>query len=427
MRDHSQHISVSRWEAVNNALSRCDFAPMTEIVPVAQSVGRVLARDAVAMQDMPNCLTCSMDSVAVHWKDFEGGMPDTSAWERGMQWEFANTGVGMPEGFDTAIVVEHVVFSENDTRVAFDAMPSKQFAGTIPAGNRMHVGDVLVPAGTRVTPLLAAHIASGNNIAVEVLRRPRVAFLPTGSELVNAGDETPRGMNIESNSLLMEAKIEAWGGEPVLFAIVPDDRTAIEHALRDAAACADIVVLNAGSSKGNDDYSLEVLEEIGEVLNHETNHGPGHHSSYSILDGVPIVGISGPPGGAAFTTDFYLHPLMQSFQNQPYEPVCARARLAGNLPGKKHAHVSNKNLPGEKRPKDMGAFFSVQQVRVYQGADGVIEAMPLSAVRPGPLQAEEANAYYFRDTEDGAVAPGVGDFIDVEFRPGCGLFAGPLG
>ena len=130
--------------------------------------------EAVAQQDMPNSLTCAMDSVAVRWSDFEDGMPDTSTWERGVQWQFANTGVGMPEGFDTAIVVEHVLFSDDDARVSFDALPSKQFAGTIPAGSRMHAGDVLVSAGTMVTPLLAAHIASGNNVAVEVLRRIKV-------------------------------------------------------------------------------------------------------------------------------------------------------------------------------------------------------------------------------------------------------------
>ena len=65
-----------------------------------------------------------MDSVETRWADFENFMPDTSDWERGKQWEFANTGVAMPEGFDTAIVVEHVIFSDDDTRIAFDTMPT---------------------------------------------------------------------------------------------------------------------------------------------------------------------------------------------------------------------------------------------------------------------------------------------------------------
>ncbi len=421
MRDHSRHVSVTRWEAVDTMLSHCKFHPEVEVVSVSQSVGRVLARDAVAQQDMPNCLTCAMDSVAVHWSDFADGMPDTSTWERGVQWEFANTGVGMPEGFDTAIVVEHVMFSENDTRVAFDAMPSGQFAGTIPAGSRMHAGDVLVSAGTMVTPLLAAYIASGNNVAVRVVRRPRVAFIPTGNELVDAGGETPRGKNIESNSLLMAGKIEQWGGEAVLFGIVPDNRDSLAAALRDAAACADIIVLNAGSSKGSDDYCIEVLEEMGEVFNHETNHGPGHHSSFGMIGGVPVVGISGPPGGAAFTTDFYLYPVMCAFLGLPTAPKTVRARLAEAFPGPKVKHIDNSNLPAEKRPKDTGSFFSVRQMIVSQAEDGVLEARPLAGMHPKPPVAETANAYYFLDASSGVPTPDAGSFIDVEFRPGFGL------
>lgn len=420
MRDHSKHITATRWEAVDTMLSHCNFQPQTEVIALAHAMGRVLARDAVARQDMPNCLTCAMDSVAVHWADFEDGMPDTSTWERGVQWQFANTGVGMPEGFDTAIVVEHVIFSDNDTHVAFEALPSGQYAGTHPAGSRMRAGDVLVPAGALVTPLLAAHIASGNNVAVEVLRRPRVAFLPTGNELVDAGDETPRGKNIESNSLLMAGKIEQWGGEPVLFGIVPDSPEALRGALRDAAAYADIIVLNAGSSKGSDDYCIEVLEEIGAVYNHQTNHGPGHHSSYGLVDGVPVVGISGPPGGAAFTTDFYLYPLMRAYLGLSTAPKTVKARLTEGFPGAGH-RPSNANLPGEKRPKEMGAFYTVRQMVVAQADDGMLEATPLPGMRPAPLVADTANAYYFLDASGEIPAPQPGDFIEVEYRPGFGL------
>ena len=140
MRDHSHHIELSRDEAIKALLSVCDFSPESETVPIGEAVGRVLADDTCAQLDMPNCLTCRMDSVAVHWDDFENGMPDTTDWVRGKDWEFANTGVGMPEGFDTAIMVEHVIFSDDDTKVSFDALPSARYAGTSPAGSKMHKG-----------------------------------------------------------------------------------------------------------------------------------------------------------------------------------------------------------------------------------------------------------------------------------------------
>ena len=422
MRDHSNHIQMNRWDAVETALSHCDFEPKTEFVALSQAVGRVLASDALAQQDMPNSLTCRMDSIAVHWDDFENGMPDTSNWQRGRDWQFANTGVGMPEGFDTAIVVEHVQFSEDDSKVRILAAPSARFAGTSQPGSRMKKGDILVPAGTVLSPLLAAHIASGNNVAVEVFCRPKVAFIPTGNELVCAGGQTPLGKNIESNSLLVESKVEQWGGEPIVFGIVPDDREAIEKALRDACECADIVVINAGSSKGNDDFCLEVLEEIGCVLYHQTNHGPGHHSSHSILNGTPIVGISGPPGGAAFTLDFYLHPIIARYLGQPTGLKRVRARLAQSFAGKEHpTRKSGAPLAGEQRPLEGGEFYSVRQMLVTQAQDGVLEAWPCGGSHPGPLQADQASAYYFMPSGPGAKKPEAGDFIELEYRPGFGL------
>lgn len=421
MRDHSQHIQFTREQAIAAILAACDFHPAIETVALEESFGRVLARDAQARCDMPNCLTCAMDSVAVHWDDFANGMPDTHAWKRGVDWEFANTGVGMPEGFDTAIVVEHALLSDDDTQVAFDALPSARFAGTVLAGKRMHAGDVLVAAGTVITPLLAAHIASGNNADVDVFAKPKVAFLPTGNELVPVGTAIARGKNIESNGIMMRGKIEQWGGQPLIYPIVPDEPAAIEAALRKAAAEADIVVLNAGSSKGSDDWSLEILDRIGEVLYHQINHGPGHHSSCSILDGTPVIGISGPPGGAAFTTDFYLRPAVQKYFGLGTDPIRVQARLTTDFPaaGPKGPHPSGKpDAPkGETRPREGGAFFGIRQMIVEAGPDGVLQTTPLGSGHPSPIEAESADGYYALGMGPGLAVPHAGDFIEVALRP----------
>ena len=119
MRDHSSHIELTREEAVRRMLEASGFADVVgnpgesslrvEGIAVADAAGRVLARDVEAQFDAPNALTCALDSIAVRYDDFEDGkIPDTSAWTRGVNWDFANTGVAMPEGFDTAIVIEHV-------------------------------------------------------------------------------------------------------------------------------------------------------------------------------------------------------------------------------------------------------------------------------------------------------------------------------
>ena len=426
MRDHSSHIQVSKEQAIEIILGSCQFSPQVEEVPIADAIGRVLAEDAVAQINKPNALTCSMDSIAVHWDDFaaleDDVLPDVSAWQKGVDWDFANTGVAMPEGFDTAIVIENVVLDENDVLKEILTAPSARFAGTHAPGSSFTSGAVLVEAGSVISPLLAAHIASGNNASVRVLVKPKVAFLPTGNELVPVGGEIEAGKNIETNSLMMKGKIEQWGGEALLYPITPDDPEAIEAVLRKAAAEADIVVLNAGSSKGSDDWSLEILERIGTVHYHQTNHGPGHHSSFSVLDGTPVIGISGPPGGAAFTTDFYLYPAIQKYLGQDPWPVCVTARLAQDFPKGGHPGVGKAiNAPakpkGEVRPREGGVFYGIKQMKMRPTDEGVFAVYPTTSSHPDPVEAEHANVYYALKNGPGIEPPKVGDLINVYLRP----------
>ena len=420
MRDHSHHIELSRQQAVEGILQLCNFGPVdnrTELVSLAEAQGRVLARDVVAQTETPNVLTCCMDSIAVHWEDFAGGMPDTSAWVRGVDWQFANTGIAMPAGFDTAIVIEHVMVSEDQQRVTIDAAPSAQYAGTRPAGSTQKLGDLLASAGTVVTPDVMAQIAGGNVTAVPVVRKPRVAFIPTGNELITPGGIVPAGRNLETNSILARGKIEQWGGQPLIFDIVPDVPERIEATVLEACALADIVVLNAGSSKGSDDWSCEQLEKLGQVVCHETNHGPGHHSSFAYVNETPIVGISGPSGGASFTMNFYLRPLMRTWLGLPAEPKPLMARLTAAFPEKKKKPEATV-VAGESRPDivaPQATFYGIKFVMLAQGADGVLEATPVKG-HAGSRETWGANAYYMMPSGPGINPPAAGNLIPVELR-----------
>lgn len=443
MRDHSHHIQLTREEAVRQMLVAVDELPggfgwcagevakrsAVERVSVPEACGRVLAADVRARATLPTCLTCAMDSIAVRFDAFEaaaagGALPDTTTWERGRDWEFANTGTAMPAGFDTAIVVEHVAFSEDGERVlAVDAAPSARFAGTRPAGSTMREGDVLATAGSVVSPDIAARIAGGNVSTVPVARRPRVAFIPTGDELQTPGSPfVAAGKNIETNSVLCQLKVEGWGGIFVPFQTVRDRREEIHAALAEACGTADIVVLNAGSSKGSGDWSCEVMEEMGRVICHQTNHGPGHHSSYAVIKETPVVGISGPSGGASPTMDFYLRPLIRHFLGLETVVPRVSARLVEPFPaahahGHKGARVPGRPLPGEKRPLEDGpdGFFAIRFLNVAPGPDGTLEARPVVG-GPGSAAVAACNAYCMVPTGPGVEPPQVGCVLQVEFR-----------
>ena len=422
MRDHTNHIMMTREQAVESILGACAFNRHVEEVLVANAVGRVLAKDAVALISMPNALTSIRDAIAVHWSDFAdlpvGAVPDTSTWERGREWQFCNTGVGMPEGFDTAIAIEQVEVSADERHVMVHAAPTKKNDGTRPAGADFPEGALLAPAGVLITPLLASHIASGGNMTVHAIAKPRVAFLPTGGELIPLGVKVPSGKNVETNSILMKAKIESWGGEAILFPITPDDPEAIEASLREAVKLADIVVLNAGSSKGSDDWSCEVLERIGTVLFHEVNHGAGHHSFAAVVDDTPVVGISGPPGGAAFTADFYLYPAVRAYLGLKPQLERIVVRMGEDLPDVGGGMRDAAKVTGQLVEQPAKArFFRIRRLVLQSADDGVPVARMVSKTHPSPLQADSAQAYYAQPMGEGFPAACAGELIEVELRP----------
>lgn len=313
MRDHSSHIAGSRHEVVGALLRAWTFDREAERIPVAQAAGRVTAHAVHAHTTLPTARISDMDAVAVRFDDVAAGMPDTSTWVRGRDWQFCNTGVAVPAGFDTAIRIESVRVSDDGESVELLDLPAERYACTSEAGCVLQPGDLLVRAGEVLTPVLLAVLSMGGFTEVDVVRKPRVTFIPTGNELVDACFEPPCGKNIESNGAMICAKIASWGGEPCRVPIVPDDPAQILAALRAATATSDIVVINAGSSKGSDDFTCEILEREGTVLFHEVEQGPGKHCSFSLLDGKPVVGISGPPIGAEFTADFFVKPFVDAY------------------------------------------------------------------------------------------------------------------
>ena len=305
-------VSLPRWEALAGILSRCCFHPETEEVPLDEAYGRVLARDLTALQNLPNHLAANRDGVAVYYADFAEGMPDTAGWREGNEYVYSNTGIGIPGDYDTEILIEQVEFDDED-RIRFLRAPAFRGENTIPPGKEIRAGMLLAKKGTEITPYVCAVLAKGGYGSVPVVRKPVVSFLPTGNELVPAGEPLPPRKNVDANSVLIRGKLAAWGAEPKIYPITPDDRDALRRNLSDAIATSDIVLINAGSSKGTDDFAHEVLRELGTMLNQQVDTGPGKHTSYTVADGVPVIGLSGPTGCTDCTSEWYVRPVIDLF------------------------------------------------------------------------------------------------------------------
>ena len=154
MRDHSGYIEKTRHEAMQDVLDTWEFTRRVERVDVPDALGRVAAVDVFSLNTLPNKLTSNMDGIAVRFDAFEAAGPDgsdTSMWVRGRDWQFCNTGIGMPDDFDTAIAIEGVEVSDDNEHVVLHRLPERRGQSTTPIGANLREGDLLVRAGEQLT------------------------------------------------------------------------------------------------------------------------------------------------------------------------------------------------------------------------------------------------------------------------------------
>ena len=399
MEESTGHIWLAKEDAQARVLEASRFSPRFEYVALSECAGRVCAEDVFSRQGLPNMPSSRWDGVAVRFEDFEGGSPDTSAWQEGRHYVFSNTGIGIPEEYDTVVRIEEVRFDE-EGRIAFAREPHERGELVVAAGSSLEVGEVLALKGQTITPEIAALLASGGHADVKVYARPRVAFIPSGNELVRVGEPLPLGCNVESNSLMVAAKLRSWGAEPQVLPLARDDVDLLAEALTEAVRTSDIVILNGGSSKGTDDCAVPALERIATILSHAVLMGPGAHLSLSVTEeGLPIVGLSGPSGGAECTADWYVKPLVEKYFGRDFcAPPRVRARLATGI-------------DRSRRPSKTGVQMAVRCLLAR--TDEGFAVAPLGVLaRAVRLRYRGGNAFAFVSGEGFAQ----GDEIEVELR-----------
>lgn len=296
-------------------IEQIEFKRKTETVDLYNAVDRVSAEDVKAKVVLPKLPVSKMDGIGVCFSDFESGIPNTENWQEGKEYIFANTGCVVPEPYDTVILIEDVRFIEGKLKIL--AKPEKKGQLIDPPGSLIGENEILVNKYEKITAPQVGLLASGGIKEVKVIARPKIVFIPTGDELVSwQNDDYPIDKNIESNSMMLSAFCQQYQADLTIFPIIPDDKVKLKEALTKASDMADIVLINAGSSKGTKDFTLDLLETEGEVLVYELGCRPGKHSSFSKFRQKPVLGIAGPPNGAELAMRFYLKAIMQAYYHQ---------------------------------------------------------------------------------------------------------------
>lgn len=336
--------ALTRLQALDAFRTRWNPAPRVETVPLDRAFGRVLAEDLAGRCNLPVVRASRFDGYAMRSADFAAArsvqagladaaapLPDTSSWREGRDFARADTGDDFPDEFDMVVAVESTA-RDADGRLRL--VPDGKFAagpgaGVSPCGSVSRAGDPIAPAHLRLTPEAVAAAAVGGYAQVKVFARPRVAFVPTGSELVPWGSYPGRGQNIEANSLLVRGLLEEWGAEPLVYPVVRDMPEQVGAALDRALEAADVVLLNAGSSRGGDDFNAGLLQGRASYFRHGVRTVPGRPVGMALVDGKPVVNAPGPVLAAWLCMDWLVRGLVAHWYGMPvFARRKVRARLA---------------------------------------------------------------------------------------------------
>jgi putative molybdopterin biosynthesis protein len=316
------------WETLR-ARVRLPDAPPAERIAIEAAAGRVAAEPVYARRCSPSEASAAMDGFAVRSAETAAAAeahPVRLVLER--QARAIDTGDPMPAGFDAVVKIEDVAAPGDGTVEIVRALSPWQNVRL--CGEDIIAGEMIVPGGRRLGPFDVGALLAAGLTHVAVRRRPRVALIPTGDELVEPGAPVAAGQIIEFNMRMVAAMVADWGGEPLLSAPVRDDPAALEQAVREMLGRADMVVLNAGSSAGADDYTPEVVTRVGELLVHGVNLMPGKPTVLGVTaDGRALVGLPGYPVSCVLAAERFLAPLVAAWlRTAPPVRERLRARLA---------------------------------------------------------------------------------------------------
>ncbi|HVA90268.1 MAG TPA: gephyrin-like molybdotransferase Glp [Chloroflexota bacterium] len=313
---------LSVEEALTQLLA--DIVPLpVEEAPLLECLDRVLARDAVADTDLPPFANSAMDGYAVHAADTSGatggdprrlpvvgevaaGDPGTTPLTHGTAVRIM-TGAPVPPGADAVIPVEQTHAREG----AVDLLAAVETGASIrPAGDDARAGQRVLAAGAVLRPGEIGLLASIGAARVPVHRRPRVAILSTGNELVPVEQVPGPGQIRNSNASMLAAQVLRCGALPVELGAARDSRESV-HAALDAGRGCDLYLSSGGVSVGDYDVVKAVLEERGGIAFWRVNMRPGKPVAFGRIDGIPFLGLPGNPVSSFVTFELFARPLLR--------------------------------------------------------------------------------------------------------------------
>lgn len=367
---------ISLEEARELVLSHIKPLP-AETVPLLDALGRVAAADVESDMDVSPFAHAAMDGFAVRSADLAEASDDAPAEldviadvpagsiyegpiEAG-QCVRIMTGAALPADADAVVKYEIVETVAGDgktgSRVRF-AAPAKPGNNVRDAGEEAREGEIVLHAGEVIHPAGAGFLAGCGALEARVYRRPRVAVIPIGSELVEPPAKPGPGHIRNSNGYAMAACARDAGAECDILPIVADDEDLLAETVERATKTYDFVVTTGGASNGDFDFIKPVVERLGTLYMTTVNMRPGKAQTFGIVNGTPVFGLPGNPAAAYMGFSLLIRPALRAMQG--YTAL-------------EHPHIRAR-ITVSKKKKDPRRIFSRATIR--RGADGTLEVTP---------------------------------------------------
>ena len=371
-RDLLPDEALAAWMALLADRGALEPEPVLE-APLAEALGAVAGADVPALHDNPPHRCAAMDGFAVRAASTTGAPVVLPAGACAV----IDTGQPVGDEWDAVVPVEETAADPGGVLMRHQVAPGRHVR---PAGEDVTAGTRIIAAGARLRPYDLGLAAACGHRTLPVRRAPAVAVLPTGDELRPAGTPPARGETADANSVMLAARLREEGAPVRVLPIAPDDPSALEPAVRAAAAEHRVVLVLAGSSRGTRDHTRAVIERCGTLAVCGVASRPAHPVLLGAVGATAVVGVPGYPVSAALTVERFVLPVLDRLVCRSRAVQTVQVRLAAEVLSRRDAEVV---VPLALLPQDGGPPLGVPQSRRGGALAGLARSGALLRVPAG--------------------------------------------